>query len=103
MSKPVFTPEEQFYIHHIKTQDGPDIGFDLAYLLPALAFLVFGICTQNTLACVIAFAGIVFFKLWEWRQRAKWNPVLRSILQKYEEAVAELAQAHDGQQPSEQA
>ncbi|HYW81457.1 MAG TPA: hypothetical protein VE890_17865 [Thermoguttaceae bacterium] len=87
MSKPDFTPEEQYLISSAKTAAGAGLLFDLAYLLPSVLLAGFGVYTDEIGVVVVAFAVLVGFKVFERSHARKWDPVWKRIFQKYDEAI----------------
>jgi len=87
MARPSITPEEQYLISSAKTAGESGLLFDLAYLLPSVLLAGFGVDSDAIGVVLVAFAILVGFKVFERCHSRKWDPVWKSVLQKYEEAV----------------
>ena len=89
MPRPAFTREEEYLISYARTHSWSSaIMFDLAYLLPSLALIVFGLHSNEFAAIFVAFGLIASFKVWEWTYQRKILPCWKTIIEKYEETLA---------------
>ena len=96
MTKPHFSDEEQYCINWAKTGQGFNIAFDLGYLIPSFVLAGCGIYWSEPFPLFAALGVIAVFKVWEWSYQYKWAPVWKSIIEKYEDAVAEPEKDYEG-------
>lgn len=85
---PNFTPDEQYLIDAVKSP-GASSGasaYMWAYILGGGLVAAFAAYHQSILMLGAALVAVVGFRLYEERVQAKWLPLWRSIIAKYEDA-----------------
>ncbi len=96
MTKPQFSNEEQYLINSLRMGKGGNIAYDLGYLIPSFVLGGCGIYWNHPFPIFAAFGAIAAFKVWEWSQQSKWAPLWKSIIDKYEDALAEPEMNDEG-------
>ena len=86
MARPSFTPAEQYLISHVLEGTSGQLGFELSYLLPAAALVLFGFIYSAPPAFAAAFAIVVAFRWWQLASDRRSAPAFREIIRKYEQA-----------------
>lgn len=88
MPLPEFTAEEQYLVMHVKsTKSGALSSFyALGYMCPCVLIAGFAAYHESILMMSAAFLVLIGFRVYEERSQAKWIPVWRSIIAKYEAA-----------------
>lgn len=92
-TRPEFSDEEELLIQYIRSTSstGKSTFYVATYLLLGCALVAYGLWNQ-LLVCVIAgWIVFVFARLQELGQEKKWSVVWRSVIEKYEAALAQDA------------
>ena len=95
MSRPQFTDDEEYLIRAglAPTVYAQSNAFMWGYVLSGVALAGFATYSQSFPLLLSAFAVVCGFRLYEERYHAKWAPLWRSILGKYEAALRETDQS----------
>src|SRR5688500_7635043 len=89
---PKFTDDEQYLLTAIRSENNSSGGdFMWGYILGAVAFAGFAAYHENTLMMLCAFAVVCGFRIYEERYHAQWQSVFRSIIAKYDQAIAQAS------------
>ncbi len=90
MPIPEFTPDEQLLINSVKSPKNMASlnSYMLAYILSGIILGAFGVYYESVPmmgATIVVLCGIRIYEEW-WT--SKWMPLWRSVIDKYEDAVA---------------
>jgi hypothetical protein len=89
MPQPEFTSEEKYLLNYLKSDSARQTSnpFLWGYLLGGVLLAGFAAYHENPAMMLSAFAVVCGFRLYEeWHQR-RYQPLWRSIIQKYEQAL----------------
>jgi hypothetical protein len=91
MPRPEFTNDEQYLLSFVQTthsvhQNNP---FMWSYLLSGLLLAGFAAYNESTLMLLSAFLVVCGFRVYEEQSQARWIPIWRSIIEKYENATVQ--------------
>jgi len=91
VNMPKFTDDEQQIINTLRSReaDRPN-NFMWAYLGVGLLFAGFAAYHENTWMMLCGFALVCSCRIYEDRLQAKANPLFRSIILKYEQAIRDV-------------
>ncbi len=91
MALPEFTPDEAYFIGCVKSPSymGISSAFPLGYMVGSRVLAGFGLYHENLLMIASAFVVLCGFRFYEARLESKSIPVWRSIIEKYESALAD--------------
>ena len=93
---PEFTPEEKHLISRYRNFSRGDAWGWILVFLPLIFFAAYGFAKKDVVAIFIAWAGTTAWLAW-WLIRGFHNAeVFRSVLQKYENGVAESSAVVNG-------
>ncbi len=89
MPLPEFTHEEQYLISYVKS---PDLskhynGYMWGYLIGCSVLAGFAAYQQHFGMVLAAFAILCGFRIYEDRYGSRWNPIWRTLIEKYEAAI----------------
>jgi len=89
MSKPEFTVDEQFLVNSVKSVEAASSSgnYMWGYVSGAILLVGCGIYFENLYVMAIAFVVMIGFRINEERMYARWQPLWRSIIMKYEAAL----------------
>lgn len=87
---PKFTDDEQYLVNSLRSPeaDKPN-NFMWGYLGVGLLFAGFAAYHENPWMMLCAFGLVCCCRVYEDRFQSKWNPLFRSIILKYEQAIRE--------------
>jgi hypothetical protein len=88
MPAPAFTREEEYLISLLRGDIQESSAFMWSYLLPGLALAGFAAVYDSVWMVLSAFVVVCGFRVYEESFAKKWKPTYRSIILKYEEAIA---------------
>jgi len=94
MPGPKFTDEEQYLVTALRSEKSSGANFMWGYILGGIAFAGFAAYHENTLMMLCGFAVVCGFRIYEERYHAQWQPVFRSIIAKYDQAIAQADAAN---------
>jgi hypothetical protein len=93
MPIPTFTPDEKCLIDAIRGDRTQSFSDVLVYSLAGMALAAFGVFYDSVWMMLSAFVILCGYRVWEeWRQ-ARWRPILRSIVLKYDQAIHGASEA----------
>jgi hypothetical protein len=94
MAMPQFTDEELYLINFIRAEKAQQSNsYMMAYLVSGLVLAGFGAYTGSIAMMMSAFLVVCGFRVYEERSEAKWVPVWRSIILKYEDAISSVPES----------
>ncbi len=93
-NRPEFTEEETFLLNFAKANSTgrQSAIYVWSYLIIALAIVYWGITSANTPITIAGVVVLVVARLQELGQDRRWTNIWRSIIDKYEAALAEEAE-----------
>ncbi len=97
MSKPEFTPDEQFLVDHLKASN-PSRGSEAymwSYVFCTTLLAGCGAYYDNVVIIFIAFIVLVAFRLYEAYSQRHWDPHWQNIIEKYEADVDDTRDTQD--------
>jgi len=91
MPLPEFTPDEQFFINYIKSSRASSMWNSpmWAYVIGSALLCAYAVPYKQMSLMVVAFVILVGYRIFEHCQEMKWQPICRSIIEKYEAAADE--------------
>ncbi len=92
MPRPDFTNEERYLIESIKSRDSASVLNSNAWSYVICSALIAGSAAYygDIAMMTIAFVIICGYRFYEWKQQQKWDPIWRSIIEKFESATIEV-------------
>jgi len=92
MPRPQFTDDEEYLIRLVlsPTANLQSNSYMWGYLLGGAALAGLATYTDSFALLLSAFAIVCGFRLYEERYQAKWAPLWRSIVSKYEAGIREI-------------
>lgn len=91
MPLPDFTPDEQYLIDSIKSPHAASgsSAYMWAYIIGGGLIACFAAYYESILMLGSAFVAVVGFRIYEEYFQARWLPLWRSVVRKYEDACQE--------------
>lgn len=99
MKSPQFTTEENYAISYTRSRESSTANYYLVgYALSTSLIFGYGAYHSYIPVMVIAFSVFVSFRLYEEYHGLRWHSVWRSILDKYDAALAKRSDQSEGEQ-----